>query len=38
MLVWFDDAHQYPEKLLDVTDIAQASASKYGGYYPGLEG
>jgi multiple sugar transport system substrate-binding protein len=38
MLVWFDDAHQYPDKLLDVTDIAQGLASKYGGYYPGLEG
>jgi multiple sugar transport system substrate-binding protein len=38
MLVWFDDAHQYPDKLLDVTDIAQGFAGKYGGYYPGLEG
>lgn len=38
MLVWFDDAHQYPDKLLDVTDIGNAFAQKYGGYYPGLEG
>jgi multiple sugar transport system substrate-binding protein len=38
MLVWFDDAHQYPDKLLDVTDIAQGFASRYGGYYPGIEG
>jgi multiple sugar transport system substrate-binding protein len=38
MLVWFDDAHQYPDKLLDVTEIAQGFAQKYGGYYPGLEG
>jgi multiple sugar transport system substrate-binding protein len=38
MLVWFDDAHQYPDKLLDVTDIGEAFAKQYGGYYPGLEG
>ena len=38
MLVWFDDAHQYPDKLLDVTDIGEGLAAKYGGYYPGLEG
>ena len=38
MLVWFDDAHQYPDKLLDVTDIGEGFAKKYGGYYPGLEG
>jgi multiple sugar transport system substrate-binding protein len=38
MLVWFDDAFQYPDKLLDVTDIGTAFAQKYGGYYPGLEG
>src|SRR5919107_512280 len=37
MLVWFDDAHQYPDKLLDVTDTPQGSPKKYGGYYPGLE-
>jgi multiple sugar transport system substrate-binding protein len=38
MLVWFDDAHQYPDKLLDVTDIGEGFAKQYGGYYPGLEG
>ena len=38
MLVWFDDPFQYPDKLLDVTDIATDFASRYGGYYPGLEG
>ena len=38
MLVWFDDPFQYPDKLLDVTDIATSFASRYGGYYPGLEG
>jgi len=37
MLVWFDDPFQYPDKLLDVTDIATSLASKYGGYYPGPE-
>ncbi|MFL5194605.1 MAG: ABC transporter substrate-binding protein, partial [Microvirga sp.] len=38
MLVWFDDPFQYPDKLLDVTDIGSSFASRYGGYYPGLEG
>jgi multiple sugar transport system substrate-binding protein len=38
MLVWFDDAHQYPDKLLDVTDIGEAFDKKYGGYYEGLAG
>jgi multiple sugar transport system substrate-binding protein len=38
MLVWFDDAHQYPDKLMDLTDIGSSLASRYGGYYPGLEG
>src|SRR5918995_6302946 len=38
MLVWFDDPFQYPDKLLDVTDIATNFATRYGGYYPGLEG
>src|SRR4051812_19199381 len=37
MLVWFDDPFQYPDKLLDVTDIATSLAGKYGGYYPGPE-
>ncbi|CAH1663625.1 Carbohydrate ABC transporter substrate-binding protein (CUT1 family) [Hyphomicrobiales bacterium] len=36
--VWFDDAQQYPDKLLDVTDFANALGSKYGGWYEGLEG
>jgi multiple sugar transport system substrate-binding protein len=38
MLVWFDDAHQYPDKLLDVTDIATDLGSRYGGWYAGNEG
>ena len=38
MLVWFDDPFQYPDKLLDVSEIGNDFASRYGGYYPGLEG
>ncbi|PND65993.1 ABC transporter substrate-binding protein, partial [Escherichia coli] len=29
MLVWFDDPFQYPDKLLDVTDIGNSFASRY---------
>lgn len=36
--VWFDDAHQYPDKLLDVSELANYLGGKYGGWYPGLEG
>src|SRR3712207_2521826 len=35
MLVWFDDPHQYPDKLLDVTDLADYLGNKYGGWYDG---
>lgn len=38
MLVWFDDAHQYPDKLLDVTDVATDLGNRYGGWFPGNEG
>lgn len=38
MLVWFDDPHQYPDKLLDVTDLGTYLDGKYGGYYDGLKG
>lgn len=38
MWVWFDDAHQYPEKLLDVTDLADYLGNKYGGWYDGGKG
>ena len=31
--VWFDDAQQYPDKLLDVTPLATALGNKYGGWY-----
>mgnify|MGYP003694102337 CR=1 FL=1 len=30
---WYDDAHQYPDKLVDVTDIAEYLDKKYGGWY-----
>jgi multiple sugar transport system substrate-binding protein len=36
--VWFDDAHQYPDKLMDVTELATYLGGKYGGWYPGGEG
>ncbi len=30
---WFDDPHQYPGKLLDVSDVADYLGKKYGGWY-----
>lgn len=35
MFVWFDDAQQYPDKLLDVSDLAGYLGDKYGGWYDG---
>lgn len=32
-----DDANLYPEKLLDVTDLANYLGKKYGGWYPANE-
>ncbi|MFY9514238.1 MAG: ABC transporter substrate-binding protein [Rubrivivax sp.] len=32
-----DDANLYPEKLLDVTDLAEYLGKKYGGWYPSVE-
>jgi multiple sugar transport system substrate-binding protein len=32
-----DDANMYPEKLLDVTDLAEYLGKKYGGWYPAGE-
>lgn len=29
----FEDAHQYPDKLVDVTDLATYLGNKYGGWY-----
>jgi multiple sugar transport system substrate-binding protein len=34
---WFDDPHQYPDKLVDVTDIGNYLGKKYGGWYPVAE-
>jgi multiple sugar transport system substrate-binding protein len=30
---WFDDPHQYPDKLIDLTDLAGYLGTKYGGWY-----
>lgn len=30
---WFDDPHQYPDKLVDLTDVAEYLGTKYGGWY-----
>lgn len=35
VLCWFDDPHQYPDKLLDLTDLATYLGDKYGGWYQG---
>ena len=35
MFVWFDDPFQYPDKLLDVTGLADSLGSKFGGWYDG---
>jgi multiple sugar transport system substrate-binding protein len=32
-----DDANLYPEKLLDVSDLAEYLGKKYGGWYPACE-
>ena len=32
-----DDANLYPDKLLDVTDVAEYLGKKYGGWFPGAE-
>ncbi len=34
---WFDDPHLYPEKLLDLSDVANYLGKKYGGWYPVCE-
>ena len=33
----FEDAHQYPDKLVDVSDLATYLGKKYGGWYPAAE-
>ena len=34
---WYDDPHLYPDKLLDLTDLATYLGNKYGGWYPVAE-
>lgn len=34
VLGWFDDPHIYPNKLVDVTDLATYLGKKYGGWEP----
>lgn len=34
---WFDDPHQFPDKLLDLTDLAEHLGKTYGGWYPVCE-
>ena len=34
---WFDDAHLYPEKLVELTDVAEYLGKKYGGWFPAAE-
>lgn len=35
MLIWFDDAQQYPDALLDLTDIATDLGNRFGGWFDG---
>jgi multiple sugar transport system substrate-binding protein len=37
VLGWFDDPHLYPDKLIDLTALADYLAEKYGGWYPVCE-
>jgi multiple sugar transport system substrate-binding protein len=37
VLAWLDDPHQYPDKLLDLTDVAEHLGAKYGGWFPVCE-
>lgn len=33
ILGWFDDPHKYPDKLVDVSDVAGHLGKKYGGWF-----
>src|SRR5690349_20669266 len=33
ILGWFDDPHQYPDKLVDLSELAGYIGKKYGGWY-----
>lgn len=37
VLAWLDDPHLYPDKLLDLTDIATYLGQRYGGWFPVCE-
>ena len=34
ILGWLDDPHLYPDKLVDLTDLAEYLGKKYGGWFP----
>lgn len=34
---WFDDPHLYPDRLLDVSEVADYLGRRYGGWYPVCE-
>ncbi|MDO1582956.1 ABC transporter substrate-binding protein [Rhizobium oryzicola] len=38
VMCWFDDAHQYPDKLTDLTELGTYLDGKYGGFYDGVKG
>jgi multiple sugar transport system substrate-binding protein len=37
VLGWFDDPHQYADKLVDLSDLVQYLGAKYGGWYDIVE-
>ena len=38
VMSWFDDPFQYPDKLVDVTDLCTQLGEAHGGWYDGLGG
>jgi multiple sugar transport system substrate-binding protein len=38
VMSWFDDPFQYPDKLVDVTELAEAVGAANGGWYDGPRG
>jgi multiple sugar transport system substrate-binding protein len=38
VMSWFDDPFQYPDKLVDVTELAEAIGAANGGWYDGPKG
>ena len=38
VMSWFDDPFQYPDKLIDVTELAEAVGAANGGWYDGPKG